>query len=461
MLLQARYGFIAEIPIPRDIPLPLPADRVILEAVVVLVFMAHILFVNLMVGASILAVVFEVLGLKRKDYDTLARKITDTITVNKSLAVVLGVAPLLVVNVLYTVFFYTANALTGTAWISVVPLVAIAFLLGYAHKYSWDRLSRSKGLHIAIGAGAAMLFLIIPFIFLANINLMLFPGKWSEVHGFVSTLLIPNVLPRYAHFLMASFAITALFLLAYLTRRRFPVESVFKEFDRDRLRRMMYSLAFAATAAQLVIGPWLLFTLPVDGLTGYFITVILIAAGLALVALILMWREILASPGVIGRRYGITVGLITFTALTMGYGRHLYREGALRDHRQLMAIKSRDYEWAIRQAELREAQGALLSGEDGGNIGRHVFESTCSGCHAADRVLVGPSIQTIADIYADNAAGIVSWTRKPGRKRAEMPPMPAFPLGDEKLNAVARYMLQLAGKDGEPRTSTAPEASGG
>ena len=125
------------VPIPLDLPLPLPAVRSHLEVAIVLTFLLHILFVNLMVGGSVLTFVFQLLGRRHRDYDRLARQIGATITVNKSLAVVLGVGPLLAMNALYTLYFYSANALTGAAWISIVPLVAMAFLVTSAHKYSW------------------------------------------------------------------------------------------------------------------------------------------------------------------------------------------------------------------------------------------------------------------------------------------------------------------------------------
>jgi len=38
------------LPVPRDIPLPLPLDRFVLEVAVVILFLAHILFVKRMVG---------------------------------------------------------------------------------------------------------------------------------------------------------------------------------------------------------------------------------------------------------------------------------------------------------------------------------------------------------------------------------------------------------------------------
>ena len=63
--------------------------------------------------------------------DRLARIVCETITINKSLAVVLGIAPLLILNLLYTAQFYAANALTGHAWVLLIlGLVALLeFLL--------------------------------------------------------------------------------------------------------------------------------------------------------------------------------------------------------------------------------------------------------------------------------------------------------------------------------------------
>ena len=120
------------LPLPKDFLLPLPASPVDLQLAIVLLFLAHILFVNLMLGGALLTLFYEVRGLRRPELDRLAHRIAHTVTVNKSLAVVLGVGPLLVMNALYGLWFYTANSLTGRAWIMIVPLVITAFLLLYA-----------------------------------------------------------------------------------------------------------------------------------------------------------------------------------------------------------------------------------------------------------------------------------------------------------------------------------------
>lgn len=61
-------------------------------------FILHIIFIHLMIGGSILTLWSQWKGLKDPKYDTFTHEIAKTITVNKSLAVVLGVAPLLSIN---------------------------------------------------------------------------------------------------------------------------------------------------------------------------------------------------------------------------------------------------------------------------------------------------------------------------------------------------------------------------
>jgi len=250
--------------------------------------------------------------------------------------VVLGVAPLLVVNVLYTVHFYTANALTGSAWIMIIPLVTVAFLLGYLHKYSWDVLSESKGLHIAIGAMATAIFWLVPLIFLANINLMLFPERWTEVRGFLSAVTIQNVLPRYLHFLLASLAITGLFGVAWFGRAEFDLPGRLPGFDRPKILRRCYELAFGATLMQILVGTLVYFTLPWQGVSFFMTAVILLGVTFAVVSLTLLWREVVAPAARIGRRFVPIVLVLSVTVSCMAMGRHLYRDGAIAGHGQRM-----------------------------------------------------------------------------------------------------------------------------
>jgi cytochrome c len=428
-------------PIPRDIPLPLPAGQGSLEALLIIAFIAHILFVNLMVGGSILVLGFEIRGLRNRDFDKLARALAMTVTVNKSLAVVLGVAPLLLINVLYTIHFYTANALTGIAWILLVPAIAVTFLLLYLHKYTWERLASLKAVHIAIMGIAVALFLVIPLVFLANVTLMMFPDRWTGIRGFLSALTLPSIFPRYFHFLCASLILTSLFGVWYFGRAKFPAEETFETLTRPALRRIFYSVAFSVSLAQFIVGPLVLFTLPTQGFHSSVVFTILLGACVAIPAVWMMWKE-LAVPEPHGKRLPFIIGYLSITVLCMAMGRHMYRGVALAEHRAEMQAATRQWVDDSAQAayDLRMGRERAVAGV---SDGQHLFQNTCAACHGVDRRIVGPPLTEIAQIYAGNPDGIVTWARAPGKKRADAPQMPPFAsMGDERLRQIAEYMLQ-------------------
>lgn len=341
----------SNIPIPKDLPLPLPAPEPILVAVLVFFFLMHIVFVNFMVGGSLLTLYYEIKGLKNKAYDKLAYTLASTITVNKSIAVVLGVGPLLAINTLYTVYFYSANALTGDLWIAIIPLVIIAFLLTYAHKYLWHTMERVKWLHISLSAIAGLLFLFIPLIFLTNISLMLYPDKWTAIKGFWDALFhVGNVFPRYFHFLAACFALTGLFMV-WMFKRMDAKEIKELGFERGELIRKGYRFAFWPTLLQFFIGPIVLFSLPeVPQPIGKVYGFIGFGALTAMLMMLLMMGELRRPAEAIGRSFKTIALLMIVVILFMGSGRHMYREAAVSGHRKLVTEKTEKYMEQVKEA---------------------------------------------------------------------------------------------------------------
>ncbi len=434
-----------QIPVPKDIPLPLPLPEGVLVFILIFSFLLHILFINLMIGGSILTFWYELKGLKQKEYDQLARHIASTITVNKSLAVVLGVAPLLSINVLYTLYFYSSNALTGYAWLSIVPWVAVSFLIFYLHKYSWDRLASHKSIHLSMLATGIFSFLLIPFIFLTNINLMLFPERWGEINGFFDALTLPNVFPRYFHFLTASMAVTGLFLAWWFGRRKFDAEAAFAPITKTWIRRQMLTLTLIATGIQFIFGPLLFLTLPSKGVTWGLFWVIMGGVTVAVIVLVQLWKLINQPEKQMGKRFYMLVILITGIIGFMGTGRHMYRENALKTHREMMAERTAAHWEAVMQAH----ENLLLpevEGKEGSFMpGQNLFQTNCAICHAAATRLVGPSMAEVAPIYRDNNEALKQWIKNPGRKRMDYPAMTGFPhLTDKQLSDISEYVLQEA-----------------
>jgi cytochrome c len=439
---------IDQTPVPNDIPLDLPLPEWLLVGLLVISFLAHIVFVNLMLGGSLLTLWAQILGLRNREYDVLAHEIAKTITVNKSLAVVLGVAPLLSINTLYTLYFYSANALTGLMWIAIIPLVAIAFLLTYLHKYTWHALENNKAMHISIMALAVMVFLFIPLIFLTNINLMLFPEKWGTIKGFVSALTLPNVFPRYLHFIFASLAVTGLFLFWYVGRKSYPFEEYFKTLTRYDIKKKAYSLALAASVAQFLMGPLVLITLPSKGIGYNLIIIIFTGATIALFAMWWMWKSITGPAEHISKNFWKVAVAMSITVLFMGSGRHVYRANALAPHQKLVAAKTKEFQRLSQEARLNpvEEKQAVVIDSTLGEVakGAAVFQQNCSACHKKNEKLVGPPMTEMVSIYHDDVNGLKNWIKRPGKKRADSPQMPGFPmLSDDDMNELTKYILSI------------------
>lgn len=436
-------------PVPHDIPLPLPAPRELIVGVLIAMFLVHILFVNLMLGGTILTAFFQGRSILKNsaDDDILAYEIAKTITVSKSMAVVMGVAPLLAINVIYTTYFYSANTLTGYVWIGIVPTAITAFLLLYLHKYTWHTayMQQHRKRHHAIIMLALALLLCIPFVFLTNINLMLFPDKWAQVNGFFSAMFInSNVIPRFLHFFNASLAVTGLFLVWYVGLPSFKVEERFTDSSRADLKRRFYKLAAIATMLQFVVGPLVWLTLPHSMKMHGMNIVLVIGIIFAAIAMIFLGLEIKAKDEVIGSSFKPIVLLLSVTVLCMGTGRHMYREKMVLPHSLDIQARTASYvaarDAALELQKLEEASGGIVLD------GEKLFTAACSTCHMVDKALSAPTLAEIGQVYKDNPQGIVTWAKAPGKKRQQFTQMPAMGhLGEQKLTAIADYILKATG----------------
>jgi cytochrome c len=449
-----------DLPTPADLPLPLPVPAELLAVLLVLFFVLHILFVNLMLGGSLLAVLFEVVGLRRPQFDTLAHHIARTVTVTKSLAVVLGVGPLLAINLLYTVPFYSANRAIGRVWLLIIPLTIAAFCLSYLHKYTWERLLRYKTIHLTIGTLAAVVYLSIPLIFLVNVNLMQFPERWETVQrdGFISGLLLDNVLPRYIHFVLAALAGTALFLVWYFTRTGFALEQELPGETRATLRARFYTIALVTSLIQFVAGPMVLFTLPPHGIGWLMLAATLSGAVLAGVVVWWMWREITRADagdsGQLDWRFWRIIVAMTVVVVLMATGRQLYRANALRPFEAQMAVTTLDRQ--ALSAHYR-AHPAPATEEDplASLPGYSAFSQRCGACHALDEKLAGPPLREIAGLYPrdDDINALINWVRSAQNPRkvrsrsdypSAMPAMGSAQVDDAALRQIASFIQEAA-----------------
>ena len=214
--------------LPNDIPLPLPTGGFIFFeylflVLLVVAWVVHILFINVLLGSSLASVYFNYAGHRSgsKVRDRAAYLLTTPITISENMGALWGVAPLLLVSILYTPLFYSASVMNSPHWLYIIYGNIVAFLLSYLYKFSWHALEeKHKPLHIFIGATATAIFYTLPFVFMATVQLYLTPTTWTLNTHFWEALLRVDVFWRLAHFFLASFAVSGVFMYLYGAYKR-------------------------------------------------------------------------------------------------------------------------------------------------------------------------------------------------------------------------------------------------
>ena len=213
-------------------------------------FGVHLLFVLLMLGTALLGLLFFLQKCLTGEGGAQLwnKQIVHTHLGLKSLAVVLGVAPLLIVQVRYSHAFFTATGLFSYAWLAIIPLLIVAFLLidAFGHKIEVNTwLAFICGV---LGVGA---LLTVPAVFTGALALMERQALWPAfaAEGFSPDgAFAAHWLLRYLHILGAALVFGAAFHLFFSTRKH-PEKA-------PRLRNWL----FGATLAQVVIGLPLVFS---------------------------------------------------------------------------------------------------------------------------------------------------------------------------------------------------------
>ncbi len=416
----------------KDILLPLPAPLIFLKWLLVISFLLHIIFVNLMLGGALFGVIYRVIGRYKRDifYERFAREIILTTTVTKSIAVVLGVAPLLSISLVYTKFFYGANGITAPYWLSVPLLVMTAFLLLYIYKFTWDTLGKRFFIHLLFGITACTILFFIPFIFLTNINLMLYPDTWNNVRGFWSALVLPNVIPRYLHFITASLAITGFFsyfLFKYRAGRRSTSDADFY----IRSSKLGILWALVATLAQAIFGLINFITLPDVAFSWHVTILVIVALIVAVLVSFFLFQEYHSE----NTRFGLPIFfLITVLILIMGTLRHVIRENALEIPKQVLAENTEYYQMQL--ARFKEEELAEVKP----STGKELFAAYCIVCHAFDKRLIGPPLSYIREKYATDREKMIEFIKEPKKVNPEYPKMPKLGLPKEDISKIVDYI---------------------
>lgn len=301
-------------------PMGVPFYPVVFQILMVLTFALHIMFVNFTLGTSFLAVYGHLKG--EGYWWRLSRAMAKAVPANISMAMLLGIAPLLFVQVVYDPFWYASNTLSAAWVIGFIIIMMIAYSSTYVFYLGREK-KEGKGFAF-FGILAVALFLLSGVIMHALSYQLLQPEKWLQwyIKGNAvdtsGTSLHAFQFPRFLHFIIPSFAVTGIFLMLYAWyfRNRSDMEREYL----DWVGKTGAKMALIFTAIQAVVGFWWLLSLPreFNFITNPFF---LIGAGLGIGLLFLLYSAQNAPV-----RYAVPTILGAFlTIFGMSYARESLR----------------------------------------------------------------------------------------------------------------------------------------
>jgi len=312
----------------------MPGPGWLFHVLLVFTFFLHMLFMNLTLGGTLLAVFAHVGGGGRRDdpRGALAARLMAVNNYGISLTITTGVAPLLFIQVLYQQYFYSATILIGGIWLGFLLLLFLGYYSAYLYKFRGAP-ARGAGGGLWLVVSAAM-FLMIAMVHVSVSLLHAQPGRWADfATGAACVLADPTFVPRLLHFVFAGIAFSALVACWWAVRQAGAGTDAQLN---TAVAKYAWKWALWATVLQVVDGFVLLLLLPRPVLIGFMQggaatmvpLTLAILVGIGLLVMLAKVSNPVESAGTVTGTLGAMVLAIAVMSITRHQVRVLYLEPA-------------------------------------------------------------------------------------------------------------------------------------
>lgn len=434
--------------LPFDIPLVIPTMGLpgwFFDALGVIVFVVHIAFIYTLIGASTASVLYNITGVfkKSKTDDLLAYKMTNPTTISENMGALWGVAPLLVISVLYTGFFYTAILKVSPHILHIIYGNIFAFLLSYAYKFSWHALHNHKGFHISIGLVAVLTFYTLPPVFMSMSNLYLQPETFATVQNIWDMMLTPLTGFRLLNFFLTAFSFTGIVMI-YLGVKW--VNAGGEDAEAGRLAIDQGKKWFMWSAPlNIAVLPLVFFAFSPRISEAYIHTPFVFLPFLASAVLLIIFFFLLKRFGTAQMSLSDAnkVVILMVLAITlMATARHGIRVVSFEEPLKLQATATKEYmtnvitEYKAYKEEMKKAPIVVL------DPALSLADSKgCLACHSVENTLVGPSYKDVAT-KGESIDILIASLKNGSQGKWGDTPMPPQTLTNEEAKTLATWILK-------------------
>ncbi len=433
--------------------IPLSPEHItLLHYIAILIFFLFVPYISIVLVGTFLSIGFKSKGLKENNnlYLRFSRDIIETVTINKSIGIMLGILTLITSVLIYVQLFHNADLISVNYLLWAFIFVTIGLILVYTYRYSsafsdlfasiknyntenktveeeLDKYNESsRKLSFKAGRFGIAFLIIGTWFFVAGVSIALFPLGWSD-RNILSVLLSWNVISRFIPFLLTACAFTGAVILFSF----FYWEGGKKNLD-EEYKSLARRTGIILTAISTVVLPLFLLIdltiLPDNALSGEvftFYTIGLLLLFLGYHYLYLMYKNL-------NEKYSLHLFLVTlFTIFVIIIADQTAMGNANKE--QTFAL-AQNFETVMAKLTVGNAP-PKISGEE-------IYKNICSACHSFDHKVVGPPYKETLPKYHDDVDKLVTFILNPTQNNPGYPPMPNPGLKPDQAKAVASYILK-------------------
>jgi cytochrome c len=410
-----------------------PAHLSLVKLLLIFMFLLHLPYIGMFIGSSFFSVWHRFAGKRKSNplYSNFARDLIDTFAFNKSIGIILGVLPLVVIALIYSQVLYAGNATTlPYLMYSFLPIV-LGLIFVYIYKYT---IRFEKSFFSLVGAIGVLLLLAGYLVFIASIARFHDPEKWGFIKNPIQLLIGWNAIGNYLAFLTSSFAITGIGIIFFFFSWGNKLKNAASDYvDYVKKFGLIIGLIFTLLTPLFVL--FQLINLPDIAFSNVVIIGSIVLMILLAIVTNLLAKMLQSSQTKLGT-HAFVLFILVF--LVMILNSSVARENSLKEHTKFLALES-------------EAMLAKLIPdreiEEGGGItdyakGESVYKRVCSTCHRFDQKIVGPPYATVLLKYESDIQQLIAFIANPKKVNPDYPPMPNQGLKITEVEAVAGYLLK-------------------
>lgn len=423
----------------------------LLHYIYMLLLFLFIPFISVLFGGTALSLYLRNRGLNtgNPDYIQLSREMINTVTINKSIGIILGIIPVLTSVLIFAQLLHTSGAYAVMYILISSIFAAIGIILIYTYRYSVsfnDMFDTIKDLKIessefrnevnryregtktlsrSSGTYGFLFLLLSLYLFIAGqsvVTYILGAGN-SAIFSLFSFI----VVIRFLEFLAGSAALTGATLLFV----NFYWDGG-KIFHSPKYTQLIRSIAINLSVIGGLLLP-LFLTIDILALPSNSVSGSVVAYAIAgIILLFIAYHFLYAMIKEVSFRFSAQLFyILLFAIMSFIIKDQLAMGNATRPHSAILASQ---YQVYLSKLKGTGQTGTQVSGEQ-------IYKNICTSCHSFDKKIVGPPYRETLPKYEGKLNQLVAFIRNPSKVNPNFPPMPNPGLKPNEAQAVAEYIM--------------------